>query len=210
MRLEIIKGIMASFILFMIVVTVFVINKNTKYEENIKDISFFQQQLVYAQDIKYYDEVLTQSMFNYIYSQDEKWSERYHESLLKLENVLNSAIEENTNTQRGFPQVLFIFKKENTINTELVEMEYQIDTLVRDGFFAEALDIIESDKYKENKRILEDMINDFIDYSFQQIEKQGEDMMKISDDIYFFGYTLLTILVLLELFIIFTIFRKIN
>ena len=45
-----------------------------------------------AKDIRYYDEVLTQSARNYAFTQDKKWENRYNTSAPELDKIIKEAL----------------------------------------------------------------------------------------------------------------------
>ncbi len=54
-----------------------------------------------ADQIQYYDEVLTQSARNYAFTGDRKWRDRYTDTEPKLELVINEAIDEGNEEEKA-------------------------------------------------------------------------------------------------------------
>ena len=97
--------------------------------------------------IDYYDEVLTQSARNYAFTQDKKWERRYRESEPKLIATLEEALANGDRTDKEFLESI------DKANLKLVEMEYRSIELVNAGQSQQAIDILESSQYWQQKRI---------------------------------------------------------
>ena len=92
--------------------------------------------------IMYYDEVLTQSVRNYAFTQDEKWKERYFETEPILDKLLKSPYSPANNE---------IFGEIDEINLQLVSMEKEAFRLVEQGNYEQAIVLLESDEYAKQK-----------------------------------------------------------
>ena len=102
-----------------------------------------------AQFIRYYDEVLTQSARNYAFTQDKKWQQRYMDVEPELDRVINEAIEKGEKKDREFYSIV------DKVNHTITEIEKKSIELVDNGQSEEAVQILESSKYWEQKRIFE-------------------------------------------------------
>jgi len=109
-----------------------------------------------AQFIRYYDEVLTQSARNYAFTQDKKWESRYTTTEPELDKIIQQAITKGDDVEKNF------FSKVNDANIVLVEMEYNAINLVNEGNPDEAIEILESHEYWEQKRIYEQALRDYV------------------------------------------------
>ena len=109
-----------------------------------------------AQLIKYYDEVLTQSIRNYAFTQDEKWLERYKEHEPKLETSLHDAIKEGDIIEAEF------FKMIEDANHALSSLENEVIMLVRNGNSQGALAILDSTGYQNHKEQYQDGLQRYI------------------------------------------------
>lgn len=98
-----------------------------------------------AQDMKYLDEVLTTSVLTYSFTQDEKWLARYNEHLPKLLTILEEAL---SYKQRSDAVVI---ARINWANDKLAAMEDKAIELVGSGQGQQALNILNSDDYREQK-----------------------------------------------------------
>ncbi|MHC4187795.1 MAG: HAMP domain-containing protein, partial [Planctomycetota bacterium] len=94
-----------------------------------------------------YDEVLTQSARNYAFTQDKKWEQRYREFEPKLDTQIKEAIGKSDEQDKDF------FLDVNKANLALVKMEYESMELVNKGRSQDAVRILESDEYWEQKKI---------------------------------------------------------
>lgn len=105
--------------------------------------------------IKYYDEVLTQSARNYALTSDVSWKERYRASEPELDAVIKEAISEG-----GIVEVFFA--SINDANHALIRMEHDSIALVDDGKPLEAIQILDSKAYHENKVIYNEALERYI------------------------------------------------
>ncbi len=123
--------------------------------KSIDDIATASELDGYAQFIRYYDEVLTQSARNYAFTQDKKWQERYMTIEPQLDKIIKSA------ANKGNEKDKEIFSQINDANLALVEMEYRALELVDNGKADEAIRILESTEYWDQKRIYEQGLRDY-------------------------------------------------
>jgi ABC-type amino acid transport substrate-binding protein len=106
--------------------------------------------------IDYYDEVLTQSARNYAFTQDKKWEKRYRESEPKLIATLEEALANGDRTDKEF------LERIDKANLKLVEMEYRSIELVNAGQRQQAVDILESSQYWQQKRIYNQSLKAYV------------------------------------------------
>ncbi len=109
-----------------------------------------------AQFIRYYDEVLTQSARNYAFTRDRRWEIRYRDVEPKLDLLIKKAI------QRGDEKDKQIFKSIDKANLLLVDMEYRSIELVNNNRAKEAVEILESEEYWNQKAIYEQGLKDYV------------------------------------------------
>ncbi len=108
-----------------------------------------------ATNMKYLDEVLTQAARNYAFTTDEKWSEIYLESEPELDQTIKEAISAGAQEERAF------FESIDAANRRLVELEHKSITLVREGKPQEAILILESQEYWENKQLYKNALEKY-------------------------------------------------
>jgi signal transduction histidine kinase len=129
---------------------------NSNMSESVESIS----KIVYldglAQFIRYYNEVSSQSARNYAFTQDKKWQERYRDIESELDRVIKEAISKGRGKDRGF------FSTVDKLNHNLMEMENKSIELVDNGKPEEAIRILESRKYWDQKKIFEQDIGDYL------------------------------------------------
>jgi len=109
-----------------------------------------------AQSIKYYDEVLTQSARNYAFTADKQWENRYRSVEPELDRIINEAVSKGDNTEKVF------FSTVEKANLELVQLEYESIDFVNEGRSAEAVQILESKEYWDNKAIYKQGLDAYI------------------------------------------------
>lgn len=110
-----------------------------------------------AQFIRYYDEVLTQSARNYAFTGNKEWKIRYEETEPKLDKFIKEAIEKGDERDRVF------FSNIDEANLKLVEMEYASIALVDDGKSNEAINILESEEYWQQKNIYKKGLEEYVE-----------------------------------------------
>ena len=109
-----------------------------------------------AQSIRYYDEVLTQSARNYAYTGDPNWEARYWAADPELGKIINEAISVGDDTEREF------FANVERANNALIAMEYQSIDLVHEGRRADAIRILDSEAYSNNKAIFRQGLESYL------------------------------------------------
>ncbi|MEM3064633.1 MAG: ATP-binding protein [Candidatus Nitrosotenuis sp.] len=100
-----------------------------------------------ASDMRYLDEVLTQSARNYAFTADPKWSEIYFEAEPQLDKTIRDAILIGAQEEKTF------FDSVDVANRKLVALEHAAIDLVREGKSEEAIMILEGQEYWENKKL---------------------------------------------------------
>jgi len=125
--------------------------------EKIEAIGLSSELDSHAQLIRYYDEVLTQSARNYAFTQDKIWKDRY----IKYEPLLDAEI--NHALKDGEETVSKLFRNVDDANRRLVEMEYQSIKLVEQGNSQEAINILQSQEYWEDKASYEQSLRAYIE-----------------------------------------------
>lgn len=109
-----------------------------------------------AQFIRYYDEVLTQSARNYAFTEDRKWEERYMTVEPELDKIIKEAISKGDEKDRQF------FSDVDSANMALVKMEYKSIELVNNGQMEEAIKVLESSEYWDQKKIYENGLKEYV------------------------------------------------
>ncbi len=122
---------------------------NSNIPESIESIGKTAYLDGLAQLICYYNEVLTQSARNYAFTQDKKWQQRYEDFRPKLAQVIKNAIDNGEEKDRE------IFLNIEQIILAHVEIESKSIKLVNNGQPEEAIKILESSKYWDQKEIFE-------------------------------------------------------
>ncbi len=110
-----------------------------------------------AQLIRYYDEVLTQSARNYAFTQDKQWKIRYRNAEPKLDEIIKQAVSDGDEKDREF------FLSVNKANLVLVEMEHAAIKTVDAGRATKAVEILQSDKYWNQKKVYEQGLRDYLE-----------------------------------------------
>jgi signal transduction histidine kinase len=142
-----------------------------------------------AQFIRYYDEVLTQSARNYAFTSDVKWKDRYETTVPELDKIIKQAMTEGDAQDRLF------FDYINISYLALVDMEVKSIALVDAGRSKEAVAILESQAYADQKKLYEEGLRNYIakrgagydqslEASTQILDKVNKDVQNIVNKTY--------------------------
>ena len=117
--------------------------------ESLKKVSEASYLNQLAELIRYYDEVLTQSARNYAFTKNKKWEKQYKGAEPELNKIIKESIRLGDTKDKEF------FSSIDKANMALVEMEYNSIELVNKGMREEAVRVLESDTYWNQKFIYE-------------------------------------------------------
>ena len=112
-----------------------------------------------AQVIRYYEEVSTQSVRNYAFTQNKKWEQSYKETQAKFDSIINEAIDEGGEEDKR------LFSNVNEAHLALNKMESTAIELVNNGKAEEAIKIFESSRYLDEKENYEQYLEDYVNKS---------------------------------------------
>ncbi len=130
--------------------------------ENIKQASTLD---VLAQQIRYYDEVLTQSARNFAFTQDSRWEEQYNNTVPLLDTTIEVAMTDGDDTDRTF------FSSVENANLILVDLEAQSFNLIKNGSSSEAIAILESEEYWKHKKTYSTALEGYLKQRGKEREK---------------------------------------
>lgn len=134
---------------------------NSSLSKNFTNVLYYQKQFSYAQEIQFYDEVLTQSLLMYIYTEDESWLNRYLDYVDPITKAAENAMELAADDKA----VLDVFETQNNANDILIGIEDQIIAAVETGDAQSALRLMNGAEYNKAKSVLVGTIQDFINNS---------------------------------------------
>jgi PAS domain S-box-containing protein len=132
-----------------------------------------KHQDVLSQLIRYYDEVLTQSARNFAFTHDPQWQQRYQEAEPKLDSAIKEAISKGDEKDRE------LFSSIDKANLALVEREYKSMQLVQAGRANEAVAVLDSDDYWDQKEIYQKGLTEYAERS----EHEYDDALDASTEI---------------------------
>jgi len=118
-----------------------------------------------AQAMRYHDEVATQAVRNYAFTQDKKWEQRYKDAKSEFNNIVTETIDKGAERNR----VLLLSLHET--NLALEEMENTSIRLVNNGMVDEAINSLESSRYWDQKKILEQDLEDYTHRRRSELDK---------------------------------------
>lgn len=119
-----------------------------------------QQQLSRAQQIVWLDEVLTQSIRNYVLTQNSQWQERYDTYFDPLENLITAAQDNAAD-----PEIQTLFDQQKVFNDTLAEIETDVVELLESGQPDQALALLDGPEYQRAKAGYNSTIESFLDDS---------------------------------------------
>ena len=109
----------------------------------------------YALNIRYYDEILTQSARNFVFTQEPKWEERYNNTVELLNNEIENAIRVGDSVDKSF------FDNISIANQNLIKLEQEAFLLVNNNEVEKAAKVLESEEYENYKKIYSQGLTDF-------------------------------------------------
>ena len=108
-----------------------------------------------SQLIRYYDEVLTQSARNFAFTRNPHWQQRYGDVEPKLDAAIKEVLRDGDQRDRE------LFTSIDQANLSLVEMEHRSMQLVQTGRAAEAVALLDSQGYWDQKAIYQMGLTDY-------------------------------------------------
>ena len=120
---------------------------NNEIPETFDSLTLSSEMDAHALNIRYYDEILTQSARNYAFTGDVIWKDRYYETVALLDSEIESAIEKGDSVDAAF------FDNVQFANTQLVDLETRSLFAVVNDDQDTAIEILESNEYQNYKMI---------------------------------------------------------
>ena len=117
-----------------------------------------------AQLMRYYDEVLAQSARNYAFTGESIWEKKYFEIQPLSDKLLKDLILISDSVQRDF------FIQMHITSQNLVKMECTAIDFVNQKKQKQSIDILDSEKYKKQRKILEEGLENFVNDNIDQDE----------------------------------------
>lgn len=108
-----------------------------------------------AQDIRYYDEVSTQAVRNYAFTRNKEWEQRYKQARAEFHSMVTEAIDKGSERDKG------LLWSVNEAHLALAEIENTSIELINSGKTEQAVDVLESSRYWDQKRIQEQNLHDY-------------------------------------------------
>jgi len=118
---------------------------------------------------------------NYAFTSDVRWKTRYYEIVPKLDDTIKEAIvkgELEKEHQEETEDVTGFFESVDAANIALVKMEEESIALVDEGKSDEAIIILESNEYWEQKRIYQDGLINYVETRGKQYDETLEATTK--------------------------------
>ncbi len=172
-----------------------------------------------SQQLRYYDEILTQSARNYAFTGDIDWKNRYYEAASKMNLALSEA------SGKSDKETNELFDNINQVNDELVEIETQAIENTDQGKGVEGLAELNSNNYLEQKRVLKTSLEEYytkqgrnidllVENSFESLSTVNEKIIAIikTNGLFVIFLLLITLLliILTYLFVYIFIIKRID
>jgi len=132
----------------------------TEISGNLLNTTYYERQFNRAQEIRWLDEVLTQSLRNYLFTQDSQWKTRYFDHADKLDSIVEEAVEEAKVAKDEATNG--IFSRQGVANDQLVILEDAAFERIDSGDTGAAARILEGAEYNQWKSQLLDTIDEFL------------------------------------------------
>ena len=172
-----------------------------------------------SQQLRYYDEILTQSARNYAFTGDIAWKKRYYEAASKMNLALSEA------SGKSDKETNELFDNIKQANDELVGIETQAIENTDQGKGAEGLAELNSNNYLEQKRVLRTSLEEYytkqgrnidllVENSFESLSTVNEKIIAIikTNGLFVIFLLLITLLliILTYLFVYIFIIKRID
>ncbi|MDO3386369.1 transporter substrate-binding domain-containing protein [Gilvimarinus sp. SDUM040013] len=120
-----------------------------------------------TESLKLQDEILTSAITTYLYSEDERWLERYRVAATRYEDTLSELLVKAPVASEKQIELIA------AINESLVKLESRAEALMAQREISAARSVLESPDYRQNKRALVEAIDrlgeEFATYNQTQI-----------------------------------------
>jgi len=148
------------------------VNKvSDKHVNKVSDNSVHIVRTNYHEEMmQYYEEVLAQSARNYAFTSDKKWEQRYREIEKLSYKLLKDAKQKANSVDSDF------FSKMVVSNDKLVKMECAAINLVNDNKPKQAIELLDSEEYLQERKVLSGGLNTFVK---EHYEKDSESWIAI-------------------------------
>lgn len=151
-----------GFIALLILASTFTINiLTTSLHTELTSAMVHQAQFHRATQIKLADELLTQSLTNYLRTNDTAHLSVYNTISEELDVTIKEAISFSEDSL-----IKHFFMVQDTANKNLVRLENQALELANDSDNQESLIILSSDEYQKWKKVYKNTIDEFYEHSF--------------------------------------------
>lgn len=126
-----------------------------------------------AERTVYFDEVLTQSARNFVFTASPHWKKRYQDNEKRLEGIISEAI------NKGNEKDIDNFNTLKAANSKLIALEYKSFELVEQQQQQEALEIMDGQLYGQLKLAYLASLNDYLESK----EKEINDLLLAAEQL---------------------------
>lgn len=117
-----------------------------------------------AQFFRYYDEVLTMSARNYVFTGDVEWKNRYYLTAEDLDKKIIEAIAKGDDAEKNF------FNKVDESNKALILLEEKSFALVESGNKQGAINILDGKEYEDLKSVYAGALTEYVNLRGSQYQ----------------------------------------
>lgn len=146
-----------------------------KIKESFDNVIYTSELEDLGEEVRFYDEVLTQSARNYALTGDKKWEKRYREAEPKLDSTIKEVLSKGDDSDREF------FHDVDESNIILVELEYRSIALASEKKTGDAIAILDGANYSNNKAIYATGVQNFFNKRRVQVSSAFSNSVKTLD-----------------------------
>lgn len=124
-------------------------------ERNLESIDRTEDLAFLAQVMLYHDEVSMQSARNYAFTQDTRWEQRYRDGKSRTAGIMKEMI------KKAGEEELDALASADKGRLALAELENTSIELVNNGKAKEAIELLESSRYRDQRTVHEEFLEDY-------------------------------------------------
>ncbi|WP_299290670.1 HAMP domain-containing sensor histidine kinase [Nitrosopumilus sp.] len=130
---------------------------NNEIPETFESLSLSSEMDTHALNIRYYDEVMRQSVRNYAFTGDLVWKDRYYDTVASLDYEIEQAIRKGDSVDAAF------FDNVQFANKQLIDIETRSLFAVINGDQTTAIELLDSSEYENYKQVYKMGLQNYAD-----------------------------------------------
>ena len=130
---------------------------NNEIPETFESLSLSSEMDTHALNIRYYDEVMRQSVRNYAFTGDLVWKDRYYDTVASLDYEIEQAIVKGDSVDAAF------FDNVQFANKQLIDIETRSLFAVINDDQTTAIELLDSSEYENYKQVYKMGLQNYAD-----------------------------------------------